>query len=556
MNSRTTTFFIAFIMLIKVSVFAGEGMWLPIFLKSLNEKEMKDMGMKISAEDIYSVNQGSLKDAIVHFGGMCTSEIISPDGLLLTNHHCGYAQITRHSSVENNILKNGFWAANRSEELPCQGLSATFVVSIEDVTEKVLANVSEALKGRDRQSAIDHNIAVLKSGFQRINYKNLEIKPFFKGNQYFAIETVTYPDVRLVGNPPESIGKFGSDTDNWIWPRHTGDFAIFRIYADKDNNPAEYSPDNRPYSPKHHLPISIDGVGEGDFTMVFGFPGRTDEYLPAVAVNQTANVYNPARIAMREAALTTMDSYMRQDEATRLQYASKYAKIANYWKKWIGQSQGLNATNAVEVKRQYEADFEKKIKGKKKLRSKYDGLLDEVNAAYLAQEDYKLGLQLTTEMLRQNVEIFQICRQFSLMKGALENHGESEFNLFKEKVGPNFESFYGTYRQNIDEEILAGQIDTYKKYMPARLIWPEFDQLLEKYGSGAAVADYLHSASKITSSNKVKALMALSPEKFIMALVNDPLMNFYDGLRTFYLDNIDPNISVCRWILMMSSVNI
>jgi hypothetical protein len=540
MNNRITTLIIALFMLLKVSVFAGEGMWLPLFLKSLNEKEMKSMGMKMSAEDIYNVNKGSLKDAIVHFGGFCTSEIISPDGLLLTNHHCGYSQIQRHSTVENNLLKEGFWADDRSKELSCQGLSATFIVSIEDVTEQILGNISGDLRGKDRQSAIDHNIAILKNEFQRINYKNLEIKPFYKGNQFFAIETVTYPDVRLVGNPPESIGKFGSDTDNWIWPRHTGDFALFRIYADKDNNPTEYNPDNQPYSPKHYLPISIDGVDEGDFTMIFGFPGRTNEYVPATAVDQTANVFNPAKIAMRDAALKTMDKYMREDESIRLQYASKYARIANYWKKWMGESQGLEKTNAIGKKKDYEAIFEKKVNGKKKYRAKYAGLLSDVKDAYLAQQDYKLGVQLTTELLRQNVEIFQICQQFSLMKGSLENHGETEFLTFKEKITPRFEGFYGSYRQNIDKEVLGGQIDVYKEYMPPQLIWPEFNQLLEKYGSGAGVAEYLHAASKITSQNKVTALLALSPEKFIMALVNDPLMNFYNGMQKFHRENINP----------------
>ncbi|MBC7885663.1 MAG: S46 family peptidase, partial [Saprospiraceae bacterium] len=241
------------------AAYAGEGMWLPQLLKLLNEKEMKSMGMKITADDIYSVNNGSLKDAIVHFGGFCTSEIISPKGLLLTNHHCGFDAIQSHSSVENNLIKNGFWAKNYKEELPNAGLTATFIDRIDDVTAKVLSGITNDMNATEKQSAIDKNLNEVKKTYQLQSYQELKIKPFFDGNQYFAFVTTIYRDVRLVGAPPESIGKFGSDTDNWVWPRHTGDFSIFRIYADKNNKPAVYSPENVPYVPKHFLPVSMDG---------------------------------------------------------------------------------------------------------------------------------------------------------------------------------------------------------------------------------------------------------------------------------------------------------
>ena len=267
-------------------------MWLPQLLGDLNEAEMQSLGMKMSAEDVYSINDGSLKDAIVHFSGFCTGEIISGQGLLLTNHHCGYGAIQSHSSVENNLLKKGFWAMQQSEELANPRLFAKFIRRIEDVSTAVLKGTTEEMSTKERQVIVDKNIAALKAEAKVSEFEEYIIKPFFKGNQYFSILSVTYPDVRLVGAPPESIGKFGADTDNWVWPRHTGDFSLFRIYAGKNNEPAAYSEENVPFKPKRFLPISLDGVEEGDFTLVFGFPGRTNQYLPSPAVEQTIEILN------------------------------------------------------------------------------------------------------------------------------------------------------------------------------------------------------------------------------------------------------------------------
>jgi len=268
---------------------AGEGMWLPLFLEQLNEAEMQAMGMKITAEDIYSINKGSLKDAIVHFGGFCTGEVISKDGLVITNHHCGYGAIQEHSSLENNYLQDGFWAEDRSKELHNEGLFVTFIVSMADVTKEVLMKVDDTMDKSKRQSMIDANIAALKESYPREDYQDVLIKPFFSGNQYFIFVTEKYEDVRLVGTPPSSIGKFGADTDNWEFPRHTGDFALFRIYTGPDGKPAKPSADNIPMQARHHLPVSLDGVELGDFTMVFGFLGRTNGYFPAAGVTQRVN---------------------------------------------------------------------------------------------------------------------------------------------------------------------------------------------------------------------------------------------------------------------------
>jgi len=327
------------------------GMWMPT---ELNEAEMKKLGMKISAKDIFNPNKPSIKDAVAQFNGGCTSEVISPKGLLLTNHHCGYNNIQSHSSVGNDLLTNGFWAKNMSEELPNPGVTADFIVDIKEVTDQVL-NGTKGLTDREADAVIAKNIAEVTKQFKIEPYQKVTIKPMFAGNKYYAYIIETYKDVRLVGAPPQSIGKFGSDTDNWVWPRHTGDFALFRIYADKNNKPAEYSKDNVPYTPKHFLPISIKDIKENDFTFVFGFPGRTNEYLPSIAVEKIINDTNPAKIAVRDVALKTLDEKMRVDDATRIKYASKYASVANYWKKWIGETTGLKKSNAVQKKKDYEA---------------------------------------------------------------------------------------------------------------------------------------------------------------------------------------------------------
>lgn len=339
------------ILLTRFAIFAGEGMWIPLLLSMLNETEMQSMGMKMSAEDIYSVNKGSLKDAIVHFNGGCTAEIISGSGLILTNHHCGYRQIQSHSSLEHNYLEDGFWAMNRREELPNQGTTATLIARIEDVTEAALTGVTEEMDSRTRQSTIDKNLNDIKANAQIEEWQGVMIRPFYHGNQYFMFVTETFKDVRLVGAPPSSIGKFGADTDNWVWPRHTGDFSIFRIYADKNNRPAEYAETNVPYTPKHFLPISLDGVQDGDFTLVFGFPGRTNEYLPAMAVEQIRDVLDPAKISVRDRTLNIYNAEMRADPEVKIQYASRQSGLSNAWKKWQGEILGLRSSGAVEKKK-------------------------------------------------------------------------------------------------------------------------------------------------------------------------------------------------------------
>ena len=333
---------------------ADEGMWIPILLEQLNEQEMQDMGFKLTAEDIYSINKSSMKDGIVIFGGGCTGEIVSDQGLLLTNHHCGYGSIQRHSSLENDYLTNGFWAMNREEELSNPGLTVTFLVSMEDVTEKMLEGITADMTEAARAAKLKINRDTLEAAAIKDTHYKARIKPFYQGNQFYLFITEVYEDVRLVGAPPSNIGKFGGDTDNWMWPRHTGDFSVFRIYADSNNQPAKYSEKNVPYKPKYHFPINIQGVEEDDFTFVFGYPGSTEEYIPACRVQHIAEVVNPIRIDLRGKRLDIINSYVVKDDFVRIQYSAKSAGIANGWKKWTGENKGIDRTNVIKEKKALE----------------------------------------------------------------------------------------------------------------------------------------------------------------------------------------------------------
>ncbi len=508
--------------------FAGEGMWIPLLLKSLNEKEMQNMGMKMTAEDIYSVNKGSLKDAIVHFGGFCTSELVSSNGLLLTNHHCGYGQIQSHTTLENNYIRDGFWAKSMDQELPNPGLTATFIVRIKDVTEAALNGVKDKMDEKTRQSTIDLNLEQIKATTRLAAQEEISIKPFYKGNQYFMFVTMTYRDVRLVGAPPEMIGKFGSDTDNWVWPRHTGDFAFFRIYADENNMPADYSPDNKPYQPKHYLPISLDGVAEDDFTLVFGFPGRTNEYLPSYAVEQTVEVLNPAKIAIRDRALKIVDAAMRADPQVKIQYASKFARIANYWKKWIGESQGLKQTNGIGKKQDYEAKFEKKLTDNKKLKKKYGHLLPKFKELYTEIEPYALTHDYYNEVVFRNVELLRVANYMTRLVGQFENNGEAGYDNYKGRLANYLKGFYKDYRPEIDRKVFGALFEMYDKNIPIQNVSSPIKQLLTQRNmkSYDDIATNIYENSYFTSMGGVERVFAMDVATAIEKIKNDPAYSF------------------------------
>ncbi len=464
---------------------AGEGMWLPLLLQQ-NEAEMQRMGMKMTAEDIYSINKGSLKDAIVRFGGGCTGSIISSSGLVLTNHHCGFGQIQYHSSLENNYLEQGFWAKTLSEELPNPGLGVTFIVRIEDVTAKALAGLTEGLGERDRQALIDRNIQALNEQTPRESWQEISVRPFYQGNAYYLFVTETFRDVRLVGAPPGAVGKFGADTDNWVWPRHTGDFSIFRVYADKNNRPAAYSPDNVPYKPKYFLPISLDGVSQGDFTLVFGFPGATREYLPASAVQQITEVLNPIRIGIRDRSLEIIDEAMRSDPQIRIQYASKQANLANAWKKWIGESLGIKTVKGVEQKKSMETEFMRRVNAQPKWKTAYGNLLPDLENLYRDIEPYAKSRDYITEIASTNIELLRFANTLHQFVVIYDNNGAEALKQRKEQLLNAFRSFYKDYRPEVDQRVFAALADLYFTQLPAAHLSPFATEQMNYAGKNAA----------------------------------------------------------------------
>ena len=456
------------LLFITFSVSAQQGgMWIPSLLDGMNETEMANLGSMLTADDIYSVNKSSLKDAIGHFNGGCTTEVISPKGLILTNHHCGYSQIQSHSSLENDYIKNGFWAMNLDEELPNEGLFVEFIVRIEDVTNDVLAGVTDEMSEKEKQSIIDKNSNKVQTYYDKEAWQDSKVKAFYKGNQYFLFITERFEDIRLVGAPPASIGKFGSDTDNWVFPRHTGDFSLFRIYGDKNNRPAKYSADNVPYTPKHYLPISLDGIEEDDFTMVFGFPGRTNEYLPAVAIQHITQEYNPSNIAIREAALKVIDANMKANDEVRIKYASKQARIANAWKKWIGENLGIEKSNAIAERRAFEAEFTKALKDKN-LESKYGNILQEFDQLYkdfaainIKRRNFIEVFIVTNELMTMTLRAYQ-------MEQAIKQNPDN-FEKAKARFASTLKGIHKNYDVNVDKGVFKNVMPFYTQKVDASI---------------------------------------------------------------------------------------
>ncbi len=449
---------LVFFLVFQVSAQQG-GMWIPSLLEGMNESEMQNLGSQLTAKDIYDVNNSSLKDAIGHFNGGCTSEVISPKGLLLTNHHCGFSQIQSHSSLENDYLKDGFWAMSLEEEIPNEGLYVEFIVRIEDVTNEMLSGVTDNMTPREKQSKIDLNRNEVLKSVEKEEWHGVKIRPFYKGNQYYLFVTERFEDVRLVGAPTSSIGKFGSDTDNWVWPRHTGDFSIFRIYADKNNRPAKYSEDNVPYTPKHFLPISLDGIEEGDFTMVFGFPGRTNEYLPAVAVEQITKKVNPSNIAIREAALKVIDANMKADDQIRIQYASKQARIANAWKKWIGENLGIEKSGAIAIKRNFESEFTKALKAQGKSEV-YGNLLSDFDRLYSEFETVNVKRNNFIEVFIRTNELMQMMFRLTQLENAASS-GEASFEKARASMINRLKGIHKNYSVKVDRGVFNSVMPLY-----------------------------------------------------------------------------------------------
>ena len=525
---------------------AKEGIWLPMLLQQLNESEMKSMGMRISAEDIYSINHSSLKDAILLFGGGCTAEIVSDKGLVLTNHHCGYGSIQKHSSLEHDYLTDGFWANNLNEELPNAGLSVTLLINMADVTTQALKGVSSNMREGVRDSIIKMNIqAIEKKAIEGSHYK-AKVKPFYYGNEFYLFITETFTDIRLVGAPPSNIGKFGGDTDNWMWPRHTGDFSVFRIYVNKNNEPAEYSKDNIPYTPKSHLKVSLKGVQKDDFTFVFGYPGTTQEYLPSFAVKMITVDENPKSVLLRQTRLQIMEAAMNANPLVRIQYSAKYAGVANYWKKMIGESRGIKRLDAIHKKQLIEADFTMWANADEARKQKYGGLI----AAF--QRDYE---KLTPLSVAANyvfeaglgVEIVRFAYSFNslVMQSKTKDFKPEDINKMVEQLKKSAAGFYKNYNAELDRKVFAMLLGLYHKGPDPSLQPTIFGMVDQKYkGDFQAYANAVFDKSIFASPDKLMTFLNKYKVSKYKSLEKDPAFQLAESIYNLYYEHLQTQVAV------------
>lgn len=525
-----------------VAARADEGMWLPQLLQKLNESRMKSLGMKISAADIYSINKGCLKDAVVSFGGFCTGEIISEKGLVLTNHHCGFSAIQTHSSLQNNYIRDGFWAKNNSEELPNKGLFVTFIVRIEDVSTQAMAGVSANMKEAQRESVIAKNLLAARERFNLKPGEKSFTRGFFEGNQYYLFVTETYTDIRLVGAPPSSIGNFGKDTDNWVWPRHTGDFSMFRIYANKNNEPADYAADNVPYKPKKSLSISLDGIKENDFTLVFGFPGRTSEYLVSDAVEDIRAVSDPTKINIRTQALKVIDGYMRADEEIKIQYAAKYAGIANSWKKWQGEVLGLTRTNAVDKKLAYEAEFQKRVMANEAWKNAYGNLLAQLKSSLAAGAAFRSARDYYSEIFSK-IELNGMALQLKSLQDAYKNNGEAGYEKRLAIVQASLTGTLKDFNNKVDRSVFEALIPLYVKEQNKKFVAPILLQWLDgSDDSYASLTNKLYSQSGIYNEATLNEIFAKNSSEALAAIDKWDAIKLFDGIRTHYANSVTDSL--------------
>ncbi len=458
--------FLVFVLGSSASLKADEGMWLPMLIEK-NIVEMHEMGLKLSPKDIYNVNQASLKDAIVIFGRGCTGELISPEGLLLTNHHCGYGSIQKLSTDAHNYLDDGFWAMSKEEELPVKGLTVRSLVEMKDVTKLMMGGTSEVKTEADRQARIQGNIDKKMADLKKKGIHAV-IESFFGANEYYMFIYEVYNDVRLVGAPPESIGKYGADTDNWMWPRHTGDFSMFRVYTGPDGKPAAYSEENIPMKPKHFLPISIAGVEKDDFSMIMGYPGSTDRYLSSYGVDLAVRESNMTIVKIREEKLRIMKEGMDADESVRLKYASKYARTANYWKYFIGQTKGLKRLKVKEKKQAEEEAFRKWLKPNKPARDKYGTALTHIENAYEVLGAYNLAKWYNREAVLRGSEILGYAGRFTRLMDSLneKNTKDASIDAMVAKLQKGVDAHFKDYNQSIDRNLLASMLAMFHEAVP------------------------------------------------------------------------------------------
>jgi hypothetical protein len=531
----------AFLLLLNfmVNAKADEGMWLPILLGEINIEDMRSKGFRLNAEDIYSVNKSSMKDAVVSFGGGCTGEMISGEGLLLTNHHCGFTSINALSTIESNYLRDGFWSYNKKEEIPCPGLTVTFIISMHDVTDSIIGYLTDDMDENSRNATIQKISASLQATFTEGTHYGAIVRPFYYGTEFYLFVTETFTDIRLVGAPPSSVGNFGGETDNWVWPRHTGDFSLFRIYAGADNKPAAYSESNVPFKPRYFFPISIKGVKENDFTMVYGFPGRTQEYLPSFAVDLLISETNPNRIGCRDARLAIMDAYMSGNDTITLMYASKAKGLANAYKKWKGEMAGLKANNAVEKKQEFEAKFQNWANTH--VGKDYRYLLDEFEKSYTSYRPYSELMDFTSEAFFA-VEVLNYAGRYRSLAALLRSDTTAEEALIAEaeKLLSQSAGFYKNYSVKIDRDMFATMLKIYSDRVAKDLQSPYFKSQVSEYNSDfEAWADAIFKKSIFADQAKIGKVLTDFSAKKGKKIMQDPVFKLYEEVANHYNEQIN-----------------
>jgi len=506
---RLISIFIALILSLNMSLRADEGMWLLPLLEQLNMGRMTELGLELSAEEIYSLNQASIKDAIVIFGGGCTAEIVSSQGLLLTNHHCGYGTIQSHSTVEHDYLKDGFWAMSKDQELPNPGLSVTFLVRIEDVTDRVLENVTAEMTERERADAINIVREEIVNETTEGNHYRANVSSFFGGNNYYLLVYEIYSDVRLVGAPPSSIGKFGHDSDNWEWPRHTGDFSVFRVYMGPDGKPAEYSEENIPLKPRYYLPVSASGIDENDFAMILGYPGGTQRYMTSYGVDEVLSITHPNRIKIRGIRQEILMADMMADPKVNIQYASKYSGSSNYWKFSIGQKQGLERLNIKGKKEKLENRFTEWVSKNRKRQEKYGNALELIKTSIEGRADYNNAQQYLSECLMRGTELPSMARNARELISALASDDEEEINEAVIRLKQRAEGFYKDYNPPTDRKATKAMIRVFKEDIDP-VYWPDFVvQIDQQFGGDVdRYVDYMFDNSIFTTEEKLMSFLA------------------------------------------------
>jgi hypothetical protein len=541
MRNKLTTLWLLFAIFLTSALRADEGMWIPLLIEKYNIKLMQEKGFKLTAEDIYSVNRACMKDAIVIFGGGCTGELISPDGLLITNHHCGYSLIQAHSTLEHDYLTDGFWAMSREEELPNPGLSVTFLKWMEDVTDKVLARTSEGMSDEEREKIINENVAEIRNAVVKGTGFTSVVRPFYMGNQYFLFVYESYNDIRLVGAPPSAIGKFGGETDNWVWPRHTGDFSLFRIYADSVNKPANYSEENVPYKPLYYFPVSLKGVKEGDFTMVFGYPGSTSEYVPSYHIDMIKNHINPKMIALRTAKIEIMEAAINSDPLIRIQYSAKISGVANSWKRWIGENQGLERMKTIEKKQEFEKKLTSWINTDENRRKRFGNILPRYKELYSELKDYSLVNSYTNDVFfSRGAEAIGFARNLRALVSLSEANDNSErIESLKNRLLESGRQFFKDYNRETDKKLFVAVMTMYGENIEPEWQAPEYKRLKNSCkGNFASLVDKLYSRTVFADEAKYIEFVEGFEKKSTRKLLEDPLYILSVDVNEFLEANV------------------